>query len=172
MIFIVLIILVFIGIVIWQFIEGQNATATTSVLTRYTPQQAAQIIDSAFGGARSMLWTKAKGPGNINRRRRGIRGGITMSIDLTPQQDGMTRVDMWASETVVYLLVLHNFAGPVNRRKRAIGRLLAEPQAQQLAPQPQGGQAPGGQQQPGSSAVAPPAADRRPAADRPRGGRG
>ncbi|ROO61552.1 hypothetical protein EDC02_3492 [Micromonospora sp. Llam0] len=67
-------------------------------------------------------------------RRRGVRGGITMSIDIEPLPGGGTRVDMWASGTVVYLGFLVNFAGVVNRRKRAIARrLTAELAADQAA---------------------------------------
>jgi hypothetical protein len=101
--FLVIIVLAFIGICIWQFIESRNAVATTSVLTRYSPEQAAGIIDEAFGGHRSILWTNTQGDGRINKRRRGWRGGITMSFDVEPQQDGMTRIDMWASQTLVYM---------------------------------------------------------------------
>jgi hypothetical protein len=47
-----------------------------------------------------------------------------MSITVEPRADGGSRVEMWASETLVYLGVLVNFAGVVNRRKKAIGRVL------------------------------------------------
>ena len=47
-----------------------------------------------------------------------------MSITIEPRPGGGSRVEMWASDTVVYLGVLVNFAGVVNRRKNAIGRLL------------------------------------------------
>lgn len=109
---------------IWQLVESRNALATTSITTSYSPQQVFEIIEGAFGGARSILWTNTGGAGDINKRRRGVRGGITMSIDIEPGPGGGSRVDMWASETVVYLGFLHNFAGVVNRRKRAIARLL------------------------------------------------
>ncbi|WP_158632210.1 hypothetical protein [Micromonospora sp. Llam0] len=57
-----------------------------------------------------------------------------MSIDIEPLPGGGTRVDMWASGTVVYLGFLVNFAGVVNRRKRAIARrLTAELAADQAA---------------------------------------
>ena len=79
----ILLILVFAGICVWQFIETRNALATTSVLTRHTPDQTAQIIETAFGGARSVLWTNERGPGTINKRRRGYKRGITMSIDIS-----------------------------------------------------------------------------------------
>jgi hypothetical protein len=112
------------AILIWQFVESRNAVATTAVTTPLPPQRVAQIVESAFTGARSILWTNTAGPGMINKRRRGHRGGITMSIDIEPVPGG-SRVDMWASQTVVYLGFIHNFAGVVNRRKRAIARLLA-----------------------------------------------
>jgi hypothetical protein len=146
--FFVIIVLAFIGVIVWQYVESQHAVATTSVLTRYTPEQAAEIIMGAFGGARSVLWTRASGPGTINMRRRGRAQGITMSIDLTPEANGVTRIDMWSSAYSHYLGVLIGFAGVVNRRKRAIGRLLAEPDTAQLANSMYGGQgapAPAGQ---------------------------
>lgn len=80
----------------------------------------------AFTGARSVLWTPASGPGAINMRRRGTRGGITMSIDIEQWRDGGCEGSMWASQTVVYLGVLVNFAGVVNRRKKAIARALTQ----------------------------------------------
>lgn len=137
--FFVVVLLLFAAFVIWQFIESRKAVATTSVITRYTPAQAVAIINGAFGGARSALWTTTSGPGMLNQRRRGVNRGITMSIDITPQGEGVTRIDMWASQFTVFMLVLVNFAGVVNRRKRAIARLLAEPDTQQLASQLYGG---------------------------------
>jgi hypothetical protein len=128
----VLVGLAIVGFVVWQFIESRNALATTSVLTRYTPEQAAQLINGAFGGARSVLWTNTSGEGTINKRHRGHRGGITMAITIEPLPDGGCRIDMWASEHLEYLLVFVNFAGVVNRRKKAIARLLAEPDTRQL----------------------------------------
>lgn len=127
MAFLVLLILGFVGILVWQFIETRNALATTSVVSRHTPEQSAQLIDTAFGGARSMLWTNTSGPGTINKRRRGWKHGITMSITIEPLPEGGSRVDMWASQYVQYFVVLANMAGVVSRRKRAIARILAEP---------------------------------------------
>jgi len=124
--------LAIVAFVVWQFVESRNALATTSVLTRYTPEQAAQLINGAFGGARSVLWTSTSGEGTINKRHRGHRGGITMSITIEPLPDGGCRIDMWASEHLEYMLVFVNFAGVVNRRKKAIARLLAEPDTRQL----------------------------------------
>jgi hypothetical protein len=144
------VLLLFAAIVVWQFIEGRKALATTSVITRYTPDQAVEAINGVFGGARSALWTTTSGPGMLNRRRRGVHRGITMSIDITPQGEGVTRIDMWASQYTVYLLVLVNFAGVVNRRKRAIGRLLAEPDTQQLASKLYGGNPAAAGAQPGT----------------------
>jgi hypothetical protein len=114
-----------VGLVVWQLIETRAAIATTVHETVCDPARAAGIVREAFTGPRAVLWTTASGPGTINMRRRGIRGGITMSISVEPLPNGGSRVAMWASETVVYLGFLVNFAGVVNRRKRAIGRLLA-----------------------------------------------
>ncbi|MDG4765035.1 hypothetical protein O7632_13135 [Solwaraspora sp. WMMD406] len=113
-----------IAIIGWQLYETRQAVATTTVDSPYEPAQVAQIIRDAFGGPRAVLWTTTGGPGTINMRRRGVRGGITMSIDIEPLSGGGTRVDMWASGTVVYFGFLVNFAGVVNRRKRAIARRL------------------------------------------------
>jgi len=129
---VVLVVLGIIGLFAWQFIESRRALATTSVLTRYSPEQAAQLIHSAFGGARSVLWANTKGRGTINRRRRGWKGGITMSIDIEPLPDGGCRIDMWASQYVEYLPLFVTFASVVTRRKRAIAKLLAEPETQRL----------------------------------------
>src|ERR1700739_4166939 len=137
----ILLILVFAGICVWQFIETRNALATTSVLTRHTPDQTAQIIETAFGGARSLLWTNERGPGTINKRRRGYKRGITMSIDIEPQPDGRTQVSMWALRYAEYMFVVANMAGVVNRRKKAIALLLMEP-AGQPSPVAPGQQAP------------------------------
>lgn len=128
--FLVVLLLAIIGIWVWQFIETRNALATTSVVSRYPREQSAQLISNAFDGARTVLWTTASGPGDINMRRRGYKGGITMSIDIQPLPDGGSRVDMWASHYLGYLL-LANFAGVVNRRKKAIGRMLTESVSQQ-----------------------------------------
>jgi hypothetical protein len=114
-----------VAFLVWQFVETKNAVATLSVRSPHDPTRTAQIVDTAFGGARSILWTDVSGPGAINKRRRGKDGGITMSIDLEAMEAGGTRVDMWASQTNVYLLMFVNFAGVVNRRKRAIARLLS-----------------------------------------------
>ena len=121
-----LIVVGLIGCLVWQFVETRNALATTAFSTGYEPADVATIVHEAFGGPRAVLWTAAAGPGAINMRRRGFRGGITMSIDIEPVPGGGSRVDMWASDTVVYLLVLVNFAGVVNRRKKAIQRALTE----------------------------------------------
>ncbi|WP_433350318.1 hypothetical protein [Micromonospora sp. CA-111912] len=114
-----------IGFLVWQLIETRNAVATTTVETAYDPAQAVQIVRGAFGGPRAVLWTMATGPGTINMRQRGIHGGITMSITITPRPGAGTRVEMWASETVVHFGFLIRFADSVNRRKKAIGRLLS-----------------------------------------------
>ncbi|MBF5033125.1 MULTISPECIES: hypothetical protein [unclassified Micromonospora] len=115
-----------IGFFVWQFIETRKAVATTVVDTTCDPAQAVEVVREAFGGPRSVLWTGTSGPGMINMRRRGMRGGITMSIDIEPHPGGGCRVEMWASRTVEYLGILVNFAGVVNRRKTVIGRLLAD----------------------------------------------
>lgn len=114
------------GLVVWQFVETRNAVATTVVETAHDPHSVAQAVRASFTGPRAVLWTSAPGPGTINMRRRGIRGGVTMSIAIEARPAGGSRVVMWASETVVYLGVLVNFAGVVNRRKKAIGRRLTE----------------------------------------------
>ncbi|MET8300028.1 hypothetical protein [Micromonospora sp. NPDC005211] len=114
-----------IGVLVWQFIETRNATATTIVDTTCDSALTAEVVRGAFGGPRAVLWTGTNGPGMINMRRRGIRGGITMSIDIEPHPGGGSRLEMWASETAVYMGILVNFAGVVNRRKTAIGRMLA-----------------------------------------------
>jgi hypothetical protein len=113
-----------IGVLVWQFIETRRALETTVVHSPLEPDRAAQVVRDAFTGAGALLWTTASGPGDINMRRRGVRGGITMSIDIASRPGGGSQVDMWASETVVYLGVLVNFAGVVNRRKSAIERQL------------------------------------------------
>lgn len=136
----VLFVLAVIGCYVWQFIESRFALATTPVLTQYTPEQAAQIIDESFGGARGVMWPRTNGRGQINRRRRGYRQGITLSFDIEPLPDGTTRVDMWVSQ-YVSILLLANFGGAAARRKRAIGRLLAEPDSGQPAVQAEGIQA-------------------------------
>ena len=113
-----------VGALVWQCSETRQAVETTTIETRYDPAEVARIVREAFGGARAVLWVNVSGPGMINLRRRGLRGGITMSIDIEPRPGGGSHVDLWASETVVYLGFLVNFAGVVNRRKKAIGRLL------------------------------------------------
>lgn len=114
-----------IGALVWQFVESRNAVATTTVETAHDPAQTDRIVREAFTGPLAVLWTTAGGPGTINMRRRGIHSGITMSIDITSTPGGGSRVDMWASNTTVYLGVLVNFAGVVNRRKKAVGRQLS-----------------------------------------------
>jgi hypothetical protein len=120
----VLLVVGLIGVLVWQFIETKNALATTTIDTAHAPAETAQIVTSAFTGARAVLWANSSGPGTFNLRRRGVRGGITMSIDIEPLANGGSRVDMWASQTTIYLGVLVNFAGVVNRRKKAIMRSL------------------------------------------------
>jgi hypothetical protein len=80
---IILMILAFVGLLVWQFMATKNALATTRVESRCPPHEAANVVIGAFGGARGALWTDASGPGSINKRRRGKDGGITMSIDTT-----------------------------------------------------------------------------------------
>ncbi|MFG1917503.1 hypothetical protein [Micromonospora sp. NPDC048898] len=113
-----------VGFAVWQLAQTRKAVATTTTETAYDPAEAAQIVRDAFGGVRAVLWTTASGPGTINMRRRGIHGGITMSVTITPRPAGGCRVAMWASETTVFFGFLVNFAGEVNRRKTVIGRLL------------------------------------------------
>lgn len=120
----VLVVLAIVGILVWQFIESKNAAATVSIQSRHDPRRTAEIVNTAFGGARGVLWSNVDGPGTINKRRRGKDGGIVMSIDIEPSGAG-TRVDMWASSTNTYLLFFVNFAGVVNRRKKAIARAVS-----------------------------------------------
>jgi hypothetical protein len=120
----VLLVIGILGVLVWQYSETKRAVDTTSVSSPHDRQQTIEIINTAFDGARSILWTDASGPGTLNKRRRGTRGGITMSIDIEPLSGGGSRVDMWASQTNSYLGVFVNFAGVVNRRKKAIVRLL------------------------------------------------
>jgi hypothetical protein len=120
----VLIVVGIVGFFVWQFTATKNALATTSVQSPYSPEETRQIVDSAFGGARAMLWTSENGPGTINRRRRGKGQGITMSVTIECGADGGSQVDMWASRYNEYFGFLANFAGSVNSRKKAIERAL------------------------------------------------
>lgn len=120
-----LLVALIIGVFAWQFAETRKAVATSSIESAHDPARAAEIINAAFTGARAILWTDTSGPGTLNKRRRGKDGGITMSIDVEPRPGGGSRVDMWASQTNVYLGFFVNFAGVVNRRKKAIAELLA-----------------------------------------------
>lgn len=119
-----LLILAFVLLAIWQFLATKKALATTRIESRCSAQEAVQLVQSAFSGARNALWTGATGPGMINMRRRGKDGGIVMSINVTESPGGGSAVDMWASSYTEYLVVLANFAGSVNSRKKAITRLL------------------------------------------------
>lgn len=121
---IVLVVLAFVGLLIWQFVASKNALMTTRVKSRYSPQEAAAMAMGAFAGARGALWTDASGPGSINKRRRGKDGGITMSIDIQPLANGGSAVEMWASTYNQMFIVFANFAGSVNSRKKAIARTL------------------------------------------------
>jgi hypothetical protein len=121
---VILLIAALIGFVVWQLSETRNAVATTTVVTSHDPDTVERMVQAAFSGPRALIWTRTAGAGTINMRRRGFRRGITMSIALAPRAGGGTEVDMWASETLVYLFVLVNFAGVVNRRKKAIARAL------------------------------------------------
>lgn len=134
----VIIIILIVATFAWQFIQSRRAVATTSVLTRYTEQQVVHFIESVFqGGVKSLAWTNDRGPGRINKRRRagtlrGVKQSITMSINITREPNGVLRVDMWASAYATYLLLWVNFAGAVVSRKKAIAKVLAEPDAEQL----------------------------------------
>lgn len=68
-------------------------------------------------------------------RRRGPHGGITMSIDIVPLADGGCRITMWTSDSrrCAWLPIVISQAGVVSERKKAIARLLAEPDPRQLA---------------------------------------
>lgn len=121
---IVLVVLVFVRLLVWQFMATKNALATTRVESRYAPQDAADVIMRAFAGAGGALWTNGSGPGSINMRRRGKDGGITMSIAIAPLANDGPAVDMWASTYNEYFIVFANFAGSVNSRKKAVAGLL------------------------------------------------
>ena len=123
--FCVVLVLGLVGLLVWQFVATRKAVDTTSVRSPYDPRRTAQIISSAFTGARGILWTDATGPGAINKRRRGKDRGITMSIDIESHPSGGSEVSMWASQTNVYFGIFANFAGSVNGRKNAIARLLS-----------------------------------------------
>lgn len=118
-------VLLFIAIFIWQYVASSNARTKTRVETPQAPQEAAQVVQQAFSGARSALWTATSGPGAFNMRRRGKDGGITLSIDVHALPVGGSAVDMWASSYSERFVVLVNFAGSVNSRKKAIARSLA-----------------------------------------------
>lgn len=118
------IITLFIALLVWQFIASRKAVATTVVESSLSPQQAAQAVEGAFGGARSMLWTGARGPGMINKRRRGRDRGVTMSINIQPGPSGGSELSLWASQYSEYFSTFANVAGSVNSRKRAIARLV------------------------------------------------
>ena len=120
----VVVLVVLAAVLIWQFQESKKAIATTSIQSEYDFNKVAEIVNGAFRGARGTLWADTSGSGTINKRRRGKDGGIVMSIDIEPLANGGSRVDMWASQTNTYLGFLVNFAGVVNRRKKAIVQIL------------------------------------------------
>lgn len=122
---VVVIILAIVGLLVWQFSESKRAASTVSMYTSLDRQKTAELINSSFrGGTRSVLWADASGPGTINKRRRGKDKGITMSIDIEAAGGGGTRVEIWASSYTHYFGFFINFAGVVNRRKKAIAQLL------------------------------------------------
>jgi hypothetical protein len=125
MTFLLLLILAFVGIFAWQFTATKNALATTQVESRRSVEEAAQVVQAAFTGARNALWTGTTGPGAINMRRRGKDGGIVMSVDIEPLPGGGSATRMWASSYNEYLGLLANFAGSVNSRKKAIAQVLS-----------------------------------------------
>ena len=130
MVWFILFLIAIAAILAWQFVLTRQALETTAVDSQYPPEQAAQMVRSAFDGARGVLWTDARGPGNINKRRRGYRRGITMSFSIQPLPEGGSRTEMWASEYLRYMGVLANFAGSVCSRKRATdgsAQLLSQP---------------------------------------------
>ena len=124
MTFLLVLVLAFVGIFVWQFMATKSALATTRVESRLSVEDAAQVVQGVFGGARNALWTGASGPGAINMRRRGKDGGIVMSVDIEQMPGGGSATNMWASSYNEYLVVLANFAGSVNSRKKAIAQLL------------------------------------------------
>ena len=48
-----------------------------------------------------------------------------MSVDIEPLPNGGSATNMWASSYNEYLVVLANFAGSVNGRKKAIAHVLS-----------------------------------------------
>jgi hypothetical protein len=120
----VILVLAFVAVFAWQFTASRNALAVTRVESHRSAEDAARIVQNAFTGARNALWTGASGPGAINMRRRGKGGGIVLSVDIEPLPSGGSATNMWASSYNEYLVVLANFAGSVNSRKKAIAQLL------------------------------------------------
>jgi len=136
------------------------ALETTSVLTRFGEQEAAQIIEGIFHqGIMSVGWKSGPGPGKINKIHRNHGNNFfwtligmffadsyesaklttTMAIDITPEPNGVVRVDMWTSN--YSKASLGGSVGAIVRAKQRIGQALAEPDTPQLAEQMYGSQA-------------------------------
>ena len=89
----ILLVVVLLALSIWTTIlaKRQYQAVTTLNSTR-----AQQTIEKSF---KPMLWAQADGPGDINRRRRQIRGpGAIVSVKLKTLPDGKTQVSSWVSE--------------------------------------------------------------------------
>lgn len=146
------------------------AVETTSVLTRYSEEQVAQIIESAFHqGVMSLGWKSGPGEGKINKIHRNhgnnalfnlvgifvsssyetVKLTTTLSFDITPEPNGVIRVDMWTS--YYSKASIAGSAGAILRVKRTIGEALAEPDSPQLAQQMYGSQTNIPLDQPGSA---------------------
>jgi hypothetical protein len=142
----------FIAYAIRQKRREKLAKETTSVLTRYSEQQVVQVIESAFRqGVLSIGWKTAAGPGKINKSHTNygtniflnliflftqgetVKISTTMSFDITPEPNGVVRVDMWPS--FGSQASIRSSVGAILRVKRTIGEALDELDSAQLAQQ-------------------------------------
>lgn len=158
-IFWIIVLSALVALLIRQNRRRKMALETTSVLTRYSEQQAAQIIEGVFHqGIMSLGWKGGHGPGKINKIHRNHGNNAlwtlvgmffadsyesaklttTMSIDITPEPNGVVRVDMWTSN--YSKASLGGSVGAIVRAKQKIGEALAEPDMPQLAQQMYGSQ--------------------------------
>ncbi len=148
----IVLISVFIAYLIRQKRREKLAKETTSVLTRYNEQQVIQVIEGAFHqGVLSIGWKTAAGPGKINKAHTNygtniflnliflftqgetVKISTTMSFDITPEPNGVVRVDMYpsfGSEAGI-----RSSVGAILRVKRTIGEALDELDSAQLAQQ-------------------------------------
>jgi hypothetical protein len=148
----------FIAYAIRQKRRERLAKETTSVLTRYSEQQVSQVIESAFHqGVLSLGWKTTVGPGKINKSHTNYGTNIllnliflftqgetakistTMSFDLTPEPNGVVRVDMYPS--FGSKVSIRSSVGAILRVKRTVGEALSELDSAQLAQQMYGSEA-------------------------------